>query len=76
MTLGNMRQNDVRSIAVYCLVCHHEAVLNADRWPDDLPMTLFDARMVCTRCGIIGTDVRPNWKERPDRPSLTGGQWH
>jgi hypothetical protein len=21
-------------------------------------------RMVCTECGMVGADVRPNWKER------------
>jgi hypothetical protein len=34
MTLGNMRANGVRSLAVSCHLCHHEAVLGADRWPD------------------------------------------
>jgi hypothetical protein len=28
--------------------------------------------MVCTRCGIIGADARPNWREQPARESLTG----
>jgi hypothetical protein len=27
MTLGNMRANGVRSLAVYCWACHHKAVL-------------------------------------------------
>jgi hypothetical protein len=31
--------------------------------------------MVCTRCGIIGADARPNWQEQPPRESLTGVQW-
>jgi hypothetical protein len=31
--------------------------------------------MVCTRCGIIGADARPNWKEQPPRETLTGMQW-
>jgi hypothetical protein len=26
-------------------------------------------------CGIIGADVRPNWKERSPQESLTGRQW-
>jgi hypothetical protein len=30
---------------------------------------------VCTRCGIIGADARPNWKEQPARESLTRAQW-
>jgi hypothetical protein len=32
-------------------------------------------RMVCTRCGIIGADARPNWQEQPPRETLTGVQW-
>jgi hypothetical protein len=31
--------------------------------------------MVCTRCGIVVADARPNWKEQPQRESLTGVQW-
>jgi hypothetical protein len=30
MTLGNMRGNGVRSLAVSCWQCHHQAVLSAD----------------------------------------------
>jgi hypothetical protein len=41
--------------------CHHSATLRGDDFPDDLPVrSLFD-RMVCTRCGYIGADVRPDW---------------
>jgi hypothetical protein len=29
MTLGNIRENGVRSLAVSCLLCHHEAVVDA-----------------------------------------------
>jgi hypothetical protein len=63
MTLGNMRQLGVRSLDVSCWICHHEAILSADRWPDDIPVPTFGPRMVCTLCGIIGADARPNWKE-------------
>jgi hypothetical protein len=31
--------------------------------------------MVCTRCGIVGADAGPNWRERPARESLSGVQW-
>ena len=72
MTLGNMRQNGVRSLAVHCDLCHHEAVLEVEAWPDYVPVPAFRRRMVCTRCGIIGADARPNWKEQAPRPSLTG----
>ena len=59
MTLGNMRANGVRSIAVSCRQCHHEAVLSADRWPGHMAVPTLGPRMVCSRCGIIGADARP-----------------
>jgi hypothetical protein len=31
--------------------------------------------MVCTGCGIVGADARPNWKDRTSRRSLTATQW-
>ena len=58
MTLGNMRANGVRSLDVCCWLCHHRAILSADRWPDHVPVPTFGPRMVCTRCGIVGADVR------------------
>jgi hypothetical protein len=44
-------------------LCHYEAVLHADRWPDAVLVRDFRLRMVCTPCGIIGVDARPNWRE-------------
>jgi hypothetical protein len=72
MTLGNMRANGVRSLAVSCWQCHHETVLSADPLPDHVPKPTFGPRMVCTRCGIIGADARPNWREQPARLSGAG----
>jgi hypothetical protein len=72
MTLGNMRANGVRSLDVSCSLCHHRATLSADPWPDHLPVPSFGPRMVCTRCGIVGADARPNWQERPARLSGDG----
>ena len=63
MTLGNMRELGVHSLAVTCELCHHEAVLPADRWPDEVLVSIFRPRMVCTCCGIVGTDARPNGRE-------------
>jgi hypothetical protein len=37
-----------------------EPMMSADPWPDDVPVPTFGPRMVCTRCGIVGADVRPN----------------
>jgi hypothetical protein len=50
-------------------------VLDEEAWPDDVPVPAFGPRMVCTSCGIIGADVRPNWRERPKRKTLMGTQW-
>jgi hypothetical protein len=75
MTRGNMRANGVRTLDVSCWQCHHRAIVSADQWHDDVPVPSFGPRMVCTRCGIIGADARPNWKERPERETLTGVQW-
>jgi hypothetical protein len=75
MTLANMRANGVRSLSVTCEVCHHEAVMNVDAFGDAIPVPTFGQRMVCTVCGIVGADARPNWQERSSRESLTGRHW-
>jgi hypothetical protein len=62
--LANMRQNGVRSLAVACFGCGHEVIVNVDKYPGDLLVKEFGPRMVCTECGMVGADVRPNWKER------------
>jgi hypothetical protein len=74
MTLGNMRAQGVRSLSVSCWLCHHGAVLVVDPWPDDVPVPSFAPRMVCTGCGIVGADARPHWRDRSERPTLTGTQ--
>jgi len=63
MTLGNMRANGVRSLDVSCWRWQHRMILSAAPWSDDVPVPTFGPRMVCTRCGIMGADARPNWRE-------------
>ena len=46
-----MRELGVRSLAVTRELCHHEAMLSADRWSDGVLVRAFRPRMVCTRCG-------------------------
>lgn len=60
MTLGNMRSLGVRSLAVRCELCHHEAVLPASRRSDAGLVRAFRPRIVC---GSVGVDARPNWRE-------------
>jgi hypothetical protein len=61
-----MRSNGVRTLAVHCdgRFCHHGAVLDVSETGDDVPVPAFRPRMVCTVCGAIGADARPNWNER------------
>ena len=75
VTLGHIRSHGVRRLLIYCnagLYCHHSAVIDADRRPDDTVLLDLDRRAVCTKCGIIGAYARPNWKERSQRESRTG----
>ena len=76
MTLGHIRSHGVRRLLIYCSagLCHHSAVVDADRWPDDTVLLDLDRRAVCTKCGMIGADVRPDWSDRPPAESLTGIQ--
>ena len=59
MTLGNMRQNGVRSLAITCgaVHCHHCAVMDVSGFPDDVVVPSFGPRMVCTVCGAIGASA-------------------
>src|SRR5688500_15435652 len=72
MTLANMRANGVRRLVAYCLAphCYHSAVIEADDYDAALTVKSFDQRMVCTRCGSVGADVRPNWTDVPPRSPL------
>ena len=65
MTLGNMRANGVRTRAVLCggRGCNHASVVDVTDFADEVPVPSFGPRMVCTVCGAIGADARPNWQE-------------
>jgi hypothetical protein len=73
MTLGNMRANGVHTLAVWCggRGCNHHQVLDVNCYADDLPVPSFGPRMVCTVCGAIGADARPNWNERNQQKPIT-----
>ena len=47
VTLGHIRSHGVRHLLIYCsagLYCHHSAVINADRWPDETVLLELDRR--------------------------------
>lgn len=64
VTLANMRSHGRRRVLVYCgnsPRCWHSATIDADAWPDDTALVDVARRMVCTECGAIGAEVRPDW---------------
>jgi Zn finger protein HypA/HybF involved in hydrogenase expression len=65
MDLANMRMNRVRSLAVSCEDCRHNAVVNVDAFPGHLAVKSFEQRFYCTKCESRRIDVRPNWHEAP-----------
>jgi hypothetical protein len=63
LTLGHIRSHGCRDLIVYCgsINCNHGITINADHMPDDTAIRSLGSRMVCTRCGHVGADVRPDW---------------
>jgi hypothetical protein len=47
-----------------------------DWLPDDTPLLALDSRMVCTRCGLIGADVRPDWTPMTGTRGMGGAHYH
>jgi hypothetical protein len=72
MTLGNMRANGVRSLDVSCHLCHHEAVLSADPWPDHVPVPSFGPRHPLRnhRCRRPAELARATRAGEPDRRAM------
>ncbi len=64
MTLGNMREHGVRSIAAHCQVvgCGHSGSLNVDNLPDDFPVPDVALRLRCSACGSRNVKTQPDWQ--------------
>jgi hypothetical protein len=79
MTLGNMRSLGVQRLIASCLndARRHTALIEVRSYPAETELPYFSSRVVCAKCGSRGRhiDVRPNWKEQPPQPSLTGKQF-
>ena len=75
-TLRDIRKHGVRRLLIYCTTghCHHSAVIDADRWPDDTVFLDLGRKLVFTKCGIIGAQARSNWTERTQSASFDIGQ--
>jgi hypothetical protein len=69
VTLGHIRGHGCRDLLVFCgsIHCNHETKMNADHLSDETPIRALGARMVCSRCGHRGADVRPDWSPHTNR---------
>ena len=80
MTLGNMRHLGVQHLIAACLsdACRHQRLIDVSKYPDDTEVPSFASKIVRAKCGARGRkiDVRPNWKEEPERPSLGTSHRH
>jgi hypothetical protein len=72
LTLGSMRAQGVRSVWASCRStgCGHEAALNVDALPDDLPVPEVALRLRCSKCGRRSVTTRPDWSESGSQPSM------
>jgi hypothetical protein len=61
--MGHIRWHWCHDLLVYRVSswCNHSATLNLDCLSDHTVLLDLDDRMVCTACGLIGADVRPDW---------------
>ncbi len=65
MTLRNMREHGVRSVAAECqeIVCGHEGLVTVDHLPGDFPVPDVALRLRCSACGSRKVKTIPNWNE-------------
>jgi hypothetical protein len=71
VTLGHIRSHGVRRLLIYCStgLCHHGAIIDADRWPDDTVLLDLEHRAVCTTFGTsVRTRGRIGKNNRSERP--------
>ncbi|WP_262272222.1 hypothetical protein [Microvirga yunnanensis] len=66
MDLASMRKHGAHSVEAICQRhgCGHEAIVNVDGWPDDMPVPDVSLKLRYFRCG--GKDIKtiPDWSHR------------
>jgi hypothetical protein len=69
ISFGEMRSSGVHGLLIYCADyrCSHYLAISGDRWPDDVRLSDLEPKFVCSACGKLGADVRPdfNWNAKP-----------
>jgi hypothetical protein len=69
VTMGHIRGHGCRDVYCNSGRRHHSATMNADWLSDETPVRSLCGRMVCTKCGMIGADVRPDWSPHVNKRS-------
>jgi len=78
VTMGHIRGHGCRDLLVSCSSgrCYHSSTFNADWLSDETVVRSLCPRMVCTRCGMVGADVRPDWSPHVKQAAdLRRSQW-
>jgi hypothetical protein len=57
---------------LHLALVQYSATLNADWLPDNTALLDLDRRRVCTACGLIGADVRPDWTPMTGSAGMDG----
>jgi hypothetical protein len=78
VTMGHIRGHGCRELLVYCTSpwCNQSAKLTLNSLPDETMLLDLDSRMVCTACGLIGADVRPDWSPTAGSGGMGGAHRH
>jgi hypothetical protein len=69
--MGHIRSHGVTQLLVYCrsILCNHSATVDGGSLPDEIEVRSLCQRMVCTHCGLVGANVRPDWSQTGTAPS-------
>jgi len=69
-TVGYVRSLGIGSVDVFCKgkrtgawPCHHSGIVSLSGLRSEATLRALEQRLVCTQCGAIGADTRPNWRE-------------
>jgi hypothetical protein len=73
VTMGHIRGHGCRDLLVYYCSsgrCYHGSTFNADWLSDETVVRSLCPQMVCTRCGMVGADVRPDWSPHVNKRQI------
>jgi hypothetical protein len=72
MSLADMRSLDVRSVWAFCATIGygHEASMNVDALPYDLPVPDVALRLRYSMCGHRFVTTQPDWSEARSQPTM------